>query len=145
MRIMAVDYGDARTGIAVSDESAVLAGDAWVLSEKDAGAAARKIACEADSRGVALIVVGHPRNMDGSLGERADKSERFAEKIRELCELEVLLWDERLTTMSAHRILTEAGRYGKKRKKTVDAVAASLILESYLGFRNSGRNQEQSG
>ena len=139
MRIMAVDYGDARTGIAVSDSSATLAGEAWVIREKDALAAARTIACEAVSRGVRTIAVGHPINMDGSVGPRAEKSGKLAGDIRGLCDVEVVLWDERLTTMSANRILTETGRFGKKRKGTVDAVAASLILESYLGYINSNR------
>jgi len=134
MRIMAVDYGDVRTGIAVSDLSAKLAGEAWVLTEKDALTAAQKIAREAVSREVATIVVGHPINMDGSTGPRAEKSERLAEAIRGLCEADVVLWDERMTTLGANRILTETGRFGKKRKQTVDAVAASLILDSYLSF-----------
>jgi len=144
MRIMAVDYGDVRTGIAVSDESAKLAGEAWVLTEKDALAVARAIAGEAVSRGVAAIVVGHPINMDGSAGPRAEKSERLAEAIRGLCGADVVLWDERMTTVSANRILTETGRFGKKRKRTVDAVAASLILDSYLSFmaRQSGNQQQ---
>jgi len=144
MRIMAVDYGDVRTGIAVSDESAKLAGEAWVLTERDAITAARTIAGEAVSRGVVMIVVGHPINMDGSTGPRAEKSERLAEAVRGLCDVEVVLWDERMTTVSANRILTETGRFGKKRKKTVDAVAASLILDSYLSFMalQSGTGQK---
>jgi len=136
MRIMAVDYGDARTGLAISDMSATLAGEAWVLREKDARSVARQIAAEAVARGVGSIVVGHPKNMDGTIGPRAEMSECLAEEIRGHCGVEVVLWDERLTTMSANRILTETGNFGKKRKNTVDAVAASLILESYLGYLN---------
>ena len=136
MRIMAVDYGDARTGIAVSDESAKLAGEAWVINGRDAQAVARAVASEAISRGVSQIAVGYPKNMDGSVGPRAELCHRFAESVRGLCDIEVALWDERMTTMSANRILTETGRFGKKRKKTVDAVAASLILESYLSYIN---------
>ena len=135
MRIMAVDFGDARTGIAVSDMSGTLSGEAWVLNEKNTQAVARVVSEEATSRGVGQIVVGYPRNMNGTVGPRAEKSEQIAESIRELCCIEVVLWDERMTTMSAHRILNEVGKHGKKRKKTVDAVAASLILESYLAFR----------
>ena len=133
MRIMAVDYGDARTGVAVSDESATLTGDAWVVQSKRADDVAQSVVSEALSRGVKRIVVGYPKNMDGSVGQRAEKSERFADLLRSLCDIEVALWDERLTTMSAHRVLTDVGKFGKKRKKTVDAVAASLILEGYLG------------
>ena len=133
MRIMAVDYGDARTGIAVSDESRTLTGNAWVVQNKRADGVAQSIVDEAVARGVKRIVVGHPKNMDGSVGQRAEKCERFAELLRTLCDIEVVLWDERLTTMSAHRVLNDVGKFGKKRKKTVDAVAASLILEGYLG------------
>ena len=133
MRIMAIDYGDARTGIAVSDASATLAGDAWVMQSRNASEVARLIADEAKERAVARIVVGYPKNMDGSAGARAEKCESFAEELRSLCEIEVVLWDERLTTIRANRVLTEAGKFGKKRKSKIDAVAASLILEGYLG------------
>lgn len=135
MRVMAIDYGDARTGVAVSDMSAVLAGDAWVISEKDLNSVVRAIAEQAVLRNVRTIVVGYPKNMNGSIGPRAEKSELLVEMLRSQCDIEVVLWDERLTTMSAHRILTDTGRHGKKRKKTIDAVAASLILESYLAHK----------
>jgi len=132
MRVMAVDCGDARTGLAVSDSSATLVGDAWTIAEKDQNALAKAISAEAMARGVGIIVVGYPRNMDGTVGPRAVKSDGFAGLIRALCDIEVVLWDERLTTISAHRILSDSGKHGKKRKKAIDAVAASLILESYL-------------
>ena len=134
MRVMAVDYGDTRTGLAVSDASGTLVGEAWVVTEKSQKAAAQKITAEARARGVNTIVVGYPKNMDGSAGFRAEKSERLATFLRAECDIEIVLWDERMTTVSAHRILSETGRYGKKRKKTVDAVAAALILENYLHF-----------
>jgi len=134
MRVMAVDYGDARTGVAVSDDSASIAGEAWVIREKSIKAVARAIASGASSRSVRIIVVGYPKNMNGTVGPRAELSKRLAELLRELCDIEVVLWDERLTTMSAHRILTDTGRHGRARKNTVDAVAASLILESFLAF-----------
>ena len=133
MRIMAVDYGDARTGIAVSDESGTLTGDAWVVHSKRENEVAQVIIEEATKRKVSRIVVGYPKNMDGSIGPRAEKSERFTELLRSLCDIEIVLWDERMTTISAARVLTDVGKFGKKRKKTIDAVAASLILESYLG------------
>jgi len=138
MRIMAVDYGDVRTGLAVSDESATLAGEAWVIKEKGMHEAARMIVAEADVRGVSIIVVGYPKNMNGSIGPRAEKSEQLADYLRILCDIEVTMWDERMTTMSAHRILSDTGRQGKKRKKIVDAVAATLILESYLSYMHNG-------
>jgi len=134
---MAVDYGDSRTGVAVSDLSNTLVGDAWVIHNKQMQETARLIADEAISREVSLIVIGYPKNMDGSTGPRAEKSSLFAETIRkqlpdEAHDMEIKLWDERLTTVSAHRVLSDVGKYGKKRKQTVDAVAAALILEGYL-------------
>jgi len=135
---MAVDYGDAHTGIAVSDETASLVGEAWVIHEKSQVAVVSAIVAQAGSRGVSVIVVGFPKNMNGTIGPRAAISDQFAERLRSMCDIEVVLWDERLTTMSAHRILTDAGRHGKKRKRAVDAVAASLILESYLSYMRQG-------
>jgi len=129
---MAIDYGDARTGIAVSDISASLVGDAWVLQNKGVNNLAQEIANETITRNVERIIVGYPKNMDGSIGARAEKCADFANLLRSLCNIEILLWDERLTTVSAHKVLTETGKFGKKRKQTLDAVAASLILEAYL-------------
>lgn len=129
---MAVDYGDARTGIAVSDLMNMMAGDAWVVTEWNPDKVAEVIIREAKNRDVGTIVLGYPKNMDGSLGPRAEKSEQLAERLREMGGLPVVLWDERRTTVDAHRILTVAGKHGKKRKQTVDAVAATLILEGYL-------------
>ncbi|MCL2628670.1 MAG: Holliday junction resolvase RuvX, partial [Oscillospiraceae bacterium] len=129
MRVMAVDYGDARTGVAVSDISATLVGDAWVIHSKSMNETSRQIAAEAKGRDVSCIVIGYPKNMDGSIGFRAEKSEKLAELLRSLCDIEIKLWDERLTTKSAHQVLSDVGKRGKKRKATVDAVAASLILE----------------
>jgi len=129
---MAVDYGDARTGIAVSDEAGILAGEAFIITEWSPERTAEKIADAAQSRRVGRIVLGYPKNMDGTLGPRADKSEALAALLRNQYSLDVILWDERRTTVDAHRILSEAGISGKKRKGTVDAVAATLILEGYL-------------
>jgi putative Holliday junction resolvase len=130
---MAIDYGDARTGVAVSDESLTLTGDAWVVQSRRMADVAQAIIDEAAARSVSRIIVGYPKNMDGSIGPRAEKSEQLTELLRSLCDVEILLWDERMTTISAQRVLTDVGKYGKKRKKTIDAVAASLILDSYLG------------
>jgi len=135
MRIMAVDYGDARTGVAVSDLSATIAGEAWVIHERKIDAVVQSIISEASARDVSVIVVGYPKNMNGTIGPRAEMSENLAELLRASCGLDVVLWDERMTTMSANRILTDTGKFGKKRKNTVDAVAASLILENYLSSR----------
>ena len=140
MRVMAIDYGDARTGVAVSDESASFIGEVWVIPEKTQTAVASAIAVEAEARSVDAIVIGYPKNMNGTVGPRAEKSEQLAETLRRQCGADVVLWDERMTTMSAHRILTETGKHGKKRKKIIDAVAASLILESYLQYLSNSEN-----
>ena len=132
VRSMAVEFGDARTGLAVSDLMNVMAGDAWVVSEWNPDRVAEVIIREAKSRDVGTIVMGYPKNMDGSIGPRAEKCAAFAEQLRALGGIPVVLWDERRTTVDAHRILTDTGRRGKKRKQTVDAVAATLILEGYL-------------
>ena len=135
MRIMAIDYGDARTGVAVSDLSASVVGDTWVIQSRNDNHTSRSIIDEAIKRDVKCIVVGFPKNMDGTVGARAEKSGQFAELLRSLLsqqDTQVVLWDERLTTKSANRILTETGTFGKKRKNTVDAVAAALILEGYM-------------
>ena len=133
MRIMAIDYGDARIGLAVSDSTSTICGEAWTMEEWDMDEAVRRIVNAARSRQVGRLVLGLPKNMDGSLGPRAQKSMEFAEKLRQATGLEVILWDERRTTVDAHRILSECGKRRKKHKEKVDAVAAQLILEGYLG------------
>ncbi len=133
MRIMAIDYGDARTGIAVSDALGMIAGETFVISEWDAQALARTIAAEAGRREVGTLVLGLPRNMDGTEGPRAEKARALAELLRQEGAPPVVLWDERRTTVDAHRILRENGKKEKKHRATVDAVAAALILEGYLG------------
>ncbi len=134
MKIMAIDFGDARTGIAISDITGSITGETMVVQSYNPDKAANEIVELTKSRNVERIVLGYPRNMDGTLGPRAEKSEAFSEVLKERTGLEVVLWDERRTTIDAHRILTENSRHGKKRKEKVDAVAASLILEGYLGF-----------
>ena len=136
MRIMAVDYGDARTGIAISDLLCSIVGSTTVIhSRKDEKTIAQ--ICElVQVHGVGEIVVGLPKNMDGTEGPRAQVCREFAELVKEATGLPIHLWDERRTTVEAHNILSEHNYHGKKRKNTVDAVAASLILEGYLGFRN---------
>lgn len=132
MRIMAVDYGDARTGVAVSDLLNTIAGDTFVIPGRRAEAVAEALAGEAARRDVGTIVLGFPRNMDGSVGPRAEKALAFADLLREKTGLPVMMWDERRTTVDAHRILSENGRKTIRHRKNVDAVAASLILEGYL-------------
>ena len=133
MRIMAIDYGDARTGVAVSDALGMIAGETFVITEWNAEALAKSIAEEAKKRGVGTIVLGLPKNMDGSEGPRAEKARALRKLLSENGAPNVVMWDERRTTIDAHRILRDNGKKEKKHKSTVDAVAAALILEGYLG------------
>ena len=132
MRIMAVDYGDARTGLAVSDITGFLCADAWTIEEWNFESAAEKICAAAQEREAGMIVLGLPKNMDGTEGARAQRSRELKALLEEKSGLEVVLWDERLSTVQAHAILHSVGKKEKKHRKNVDAVAASLILESYL-------------
>ena len=133
MRIMGIDYGDARTGLAVSDEMNILVGEAWTLNEWNPERVADVIAQEAQKRNVRRLVLGLPKNMDGSEGPRAEKCRSFAELLRSKTDIELVMWDERRSSIEAHAILHSNGKKEKKHRKTVDAVAASLILEGYLG------------
>lgn len=133
MRIMAIDYGDARIGLAVSDLLGMLCGEAWTMEEWDMERAARRISEEAAKREVDRLILGLPKNMDGSEGPRAEKSRKFKALLEQSSGLPVVLWDERRSTIEAHAILHASGKKEKKHRKTVDAVAASLILEGYLG------------
>ena len=133
MRILGIDYGDARIGLALSDASATLCGRAWTLTEWNLDRAVDAIADVVRTEGVERIVLGLPKNMDGSEGVRAEKSRRFKEMLEAECALPVVLWDERRSSIEAHAILHASGKKEKKHRKTVDAVAASLILEGYLG------------
>ncbi len=132
MRIMAIDYGEARTGLCVSDFTGTIPGEAWVLKEWNAERLAQSIAAEARSRQVERLVLGLPKNMDGSEGPRAEKSRALAALLAEAGAPEVVLWDERRSSVEAHAILHAAGKKEKKHRQNVDAVAASLILEGYL-------------
>ncbi len=131
MKVMALDYGDARTGVAFSDPLGLLAGETAVLSSWNHEKLLEEVLTLAGSRGADTIVLGLPRNMDGSEGPRAEKSRAFAAELEERG-WRVVLVDERRTTVEAHGILTETGRRGKGRKQRVDAVAATLILETFL-------------
>ena len=135
MRIMGVDYGDARTGIAVSDLLCSIVGSTEVIHSRNFDKTLEQVSALAKEREVTEIVVGLPKNMDGSEGARAEVCRAFAQKLEEFTGLPVKLWDERRTTVEAHNILSEHNYHGKKRKNTVDAVAAALILEGYLAFR----------
>lgn len=135
MKIMAVDLGLVRTGLAISDELELLASPIGTVTERDLNVLASKIAEMASEHRAGALVVGLPRNMDGSKGESAERAEAFAEQLRTLTGLPVSLWDERLTTVSAIGYLNETNVRGKKRKAIVDTVSATIILEDYLKSR----------
>ena len=138
MKIMAVDLGDARTGLAVCDRTEFLASPIGVIHERDLNKLVVQVSVAVDEYQVSHVVVGYPKNMDGTTGERAQKCERFAQRLRNVVTIPVELWDERRTTVTAQEILNEADIRGQKRKDLVDEVAATIILESYLAYR---RNQ----
>ena len=131
MRIMAIDYGDAHTGIAISDPTGLLAGFTTVINAYRPDRVTEQIALLAKEHRVERLVLGHPINMDGT---RAEKAQAMRQLLKETTGLPVVLWDERRTTIDAHQILMSSGKNAKKRKKVVDAVAASLILEGYLTY-----------
>ena len=131
-RIMGIDYGDARTGVALSDLLCSIVGSTTVVPSRNREKAIADIVRIAKENQVGKIVVGLPRNMDGSEGPRAELCREFASVLAEATGLEIVMWDERRTTVEAHNILSQHNYHGQKRKNTVDAVAASLILEGYL-------------
>ena len=136
-RIMGIDYGDAHTGVALSDLLCSIVGTAQVVPSRNTQKAIADIVKIAKENEVGEIVVGLPRNMDGSEGSRAQLCREFAELLKDATGLPVAMWDERRTTVEAHNILSQHNYHGQKRKNTVDAVAASLILEGYLAFRKA--------
>ena len=135
MRIMAIDYGDARTGVAISDATGLLAGFTTVIHSRKSEQVLDELAALIAAHGVDELVMGFPRNMDGTEGPRAELYRDFAARLAERAGMEVRLWDERRTTIEAHQILHASGKKMKNHKKNVDAVAAALILEGYLSRR----------
>lgn len=135
MKIMAIDYGDARTGIAISDALGMLTGFTTVVHAYTPDKVAAEINILIREHSVGELVMGLPKNMDGTEGPRAELYKQFAARLEEVTGLKPVMWDERWTTVDAHRILSQNNVRGKKRKNTVDAVAASLILEAYLASR----------
>lgn len=137
MKILAVDYGDARTGLAVCDRDELIASPVGVIREYNRERLLERVAAAAAEQGAARIVVGNPLNMNGTAGERSELVSAFASRLKERSGLPVVLWDERSTTVSAIGILNTTDVRGKKRKAVIDAVAAVLILESYLAYRKN--------
>lgn len=141
MRILGIDFGDARTGIAVSDPSGMMASPVCVINETSFDETVKKAAKYAKEYKVEQIVVGYPKNMNGTIGERAEKSRRFAQQLEAEAAVPVKLWDERCTTLSAAVYMNATNTRGRKRKATIDAAAATIILQDYLDFL---RNQNNS-
>ena len=131
-RILGVDYGDVRTGLAISDINRFLANGIGTISEGGMRATAKKVAEVAREREAGIIVIGLPKNMDGSEGASADKIRAFADLLRPLTDAEIVFLDERVSTMAAHRILNMTDTRGQKRKAVVDTLSAEIILQNYL-------------
>lgn len=142
MKIMAVDFGEARTGLALCDRTEYLASPIGTIHERDFADCVTKIVYTAKEYEAEAIVVGHPINMDGSHGEKAQKCERLANMLHNILGVPVELWDERQTTMQAATYLNEMNVRGQKRKDVIDEVAATIILESYLAYRKNQREKE---
>ena len=134
---MAIDYGDVRTGVAVCDKFEMLASPVCVITERNVDKVIEEIDIQAKNLKAELIVVGLPKNMDSSIGERALKCREFAEKVSSVTGLETILRDERLSTVSAHNVLNATNTRGKKRKAVVDQVAAVMILQDYIDYKKN--------
>ena len=137
MKIMAVDYGDTRTGLAVCDRTEFLASPDGVIEERNFYFTIQKVAHAVKEYDVQMVVVGYPVNMNGTVGPRAEKCAQFAELLKTKVDVPVELWDERATTLEAQNYLSETGTYGKKRKEDIDEDAATIILESYMTYRHN--------
>ena len=139
MVILAVDLGKVRTGLAVCDKNEILASPIGTLTEKNEEILLNKIIDKIIEFKAETVVVGLPKNMDGSLGESAQRAQKFAEELKEKINIPVNLWDERRTTITAHNYLNQTNTRGKKRKSIIDTLSASIILENYLEFRKNSR------
>ena len=143
MKIMAVDYGDARTGLAVCDRTETLASPIGVIHERDFAATAQKVSFAVREYDVKMVVVGYPKNMNGTEGERCEKTKEFRDMLVRRVNLPVELWDERLTTVAADNIMTESNITGERRKEYVDEIAAMLILQGYLDYLSNQSKKEE--
>lgn len=142
MIIMAIDLGKARTGLAICDKGEMLSSPLGTIEDRNPDNVAEKISVLVKERKAEMLVVGLPKNMDGSEGESAKDAREFAEKLKELCDIPVEMQDERGTTITAHNFLNTTDTRGKKRKKVVDTVAATIILENYLNYRKNQLGQQ---
>jgi putative holliday junction resolvase len=136
-RVLGVDFGRARIGVAVSDELGMLAHPLETIAVKDLKGAAKRVAALAVEKKAARVVLGLPRHMNGELGTAADEAKAFGDKLRPLLPCPLVLWDERLTTTAAHRALRDAGQRTRNTRGFVDQVAAQMILQGYLDSQQS--------
>lgn len=137
MKIAAVDFGDSHTGIAACDKLEMLASPVCIIDEKRFEVCADKVAAKIKELGAEMAVVGNPINMNGTYGPRSEKCTGFAGLLRERLDIPVEMWDERSSTVTAHNMMNEINKRGKKRKAVIDAAAAAIILESYLAYRRN--------
>ena len=140
---MAVDYGDSHTGLACCDRTETLASPIGVIDEKNFNVCVEKVAAASVEYEAGLIVVGNPLNMNGSAGPRSEICKSFADLLQNYVDVPVVMWDERSTTVTAHQMMNEVNKRGKKRKAVIDAVAAAVILENYMAWRANNKDKEQ--
>lgn len=131
-KYLGVDYGDVRTGLAECDVSGLLAGPIGTIAEGGMRNTAVRVAKEAESRSCKKIVIGLPKNMNGSEGNRAETVRAFAKILESLTDIPIDFYDERMTTMEAYRFLDGTATYGKKRKNAIDTLSAEIILQGYI-------------
>lgn len=143
MKILAVDYGDSHTGLAACDRTETLASPIGVINERNFNECVMKVAHAVSEYEVGMVVVGNPINMNGTRGPRSEKCTAFAEQLRELVDVPVEMWDERSTTVTAHQMMNDVNKRGKKRKEVIDAVAAAVILDNYLAFRANQKKESE--
>lgn len=142
MKILGLDYGDARTGTSISDKTGFLAGRPEVIAEWNQERLVESLCALIEKEQIEEIVLGYPKNMDATEGARAEKCAALKETLEKRTGLPVILWDERRTTIEAHEILRATGKKEKKHRKTVDAVAATLILQGYLDYKRLQKNKD---
>lgn len=142
MKIMAVDYGDSHTGLACCDRTETLASPIGVIDEKNFNICVEKVAAMSVEYEAGMIVVGNPLNMNGSAGPRSELCKSFADMLQNYVEIPVVMWDERSTTVTAHQMMNDVNKRGKKRKAVIDAVAAAVILENYLAWRANHKDEQ---
>ncbi len=135
--ILGVDYGDSRTGYAISDSLGFSANTLETYSSKEMSDVLKHTAMLVNEHNIKKVVLGFPKNMNGTIGERGKKTKTFAKMLSKLIDAPIVLWDERLTTVSAHNLMNETNIRGKKRKESVDKIAAAFILQAYLDSNKS--------